>query len=130
VGCGTAAFIQSSWLAAMRVVCCCVQVAYVPDRHWLTPSWMHDFACTDKYAVLVEQPLYMVSCCVRRAMHTCGALPIGVSYVATMSIGGSTNGCVAAWFMLLDALGIFWYAVWCCHHDCMHGTCQGICADR
>lgn len=37
-----------------------LQVAYIPDRHWLTPSWMHDFACTDKYAVLLEQPLYMV----------------------------------------------------------------------
>jgi carotenoid cleavage dioxygenase-like enzyme len=38
-----------------------LQVAYIPDRHWLTPAWMHDFACTDKYAVLIEQPLYMVS---------------------------------------------------------------------
>lgn len=40
--------------------CAALQIAYVPDRHWLTPSWMHDFACTDKYAVLIEQPLYMV----------------------------------------------------------------------
>lgn len=37
-----------------------MHVAYIPDRHWLTPSWMHDFAATDKYAVLIEQPLYMV----------------------------------------------------------------------
>lgn len=26
-----------------------LQVASIPDRHWLTPAWMHDFACTDKY---------------------------------------------------------------------------------
>jgi hypothetical protein len=38
-----------------------LQVAYVPDQHWLTPAWMHDFACTDKSAALIEQPLYMVS---------------------------------------------------------------------
>eukprot|EP00879_Flechtneria_rotunda_P014155 GHRR01014790.1.p1 GENE.GHRR01014790.1~~GHRR01014790.1.p1 ORF type:complete len:330 (+),score=69.39 GHRR01014790.1:226-1215(+) len=35
------------------------EVAYIPDRHWLTPAWMHDFAATDKHAVLIEQPLYM-----------------------------------------------------------------------
>ncbi|KAF6252627.1 retinal pigment epithelial membrane protein-domain-containing protein [Scenedesmus sp. NREL 46B-D3] len=35
------------------------QVAFVPDRHWLAPAWMHDFASTDRHAVLLEQPLYL-----------------------------------------------------------------------
>jgi hypothetical protein len=47
--------------------CCCLfpvcstaaQLAFVPDRHPLSPAWLHDFATTDKYAVLLEQPLYM-----------------------------------------------------------------------
>lgn len=55
-------FLQSvPWTVCVAPHCaCCLQVAYVSDRHWLTPSWMHNFACTDKYAVLLEQPLYMV----------------------------------------------------------------------
>ncbi|KAF6266758.1 carotenoid oxygenase [Scenedesmus sp. NREL 46B-D3] len=35
------------------------QLAFVPDRRPLSPAWLHDFAATDKYAVLLEQPLYM-----------------------------------------------------------------------
>jgi carlactone synthase/all-trans-10'-apo-beta-carotenal 13,14-cleaving dioxygenase len=36
-----------------------MQLAFVPDRRPLSPAWLHDFAATDKYAVLLEQPLYM-----------------------------------------------------------------------
>jgi carlactone synthase/all-trans-10'-apo-beta-carotenal 13,14-cleaving dioxygenase len=36
-----------------------LQLAFVPDRRPLSPAWLHDFAATDKYAVLLEQPLYM-----------------------------------------------------------------------
>uniref|UniRef100_A0A383VZG2 Carotenoid oxygenase n=1 Tax=Tetradesmus obliquus TaxID=3088 RepID=A0A383VZG2_TETOB len=35
------------------------EVAFVPDRHWLAPAWMHDFASTDRHAVLLEHPLYL-----------------------------------------------------------------------
>lgn len=35
------------------------QVAFVPDRRPLSPAWLHDFAATDKYAVIIEHPLYM-----------------------------------------------------------------------
>eukprot|EP00775_Hariotina_reticulata_P013764 gene13764-13883_t len=35
------------------------QVGFVADRRPFSPAWMHDFAATDKYAVLLEQPLYM-----------------------------------------------------------------------
>lgn len=41
----------------IRVRLC--QVGYVADRRPLSPSWLHDFAATDNYAVLLEQPLYM-----------------------------------------------------------------------
>eukprot|EP00878_Enallax_costatus_P013309 GHUV01013914.1.p1 GENE.GHUV01013914.1~~GHUV01013914.1.p1 ORF type:complete len:366 (+),score=113.14 GHUV01013914.1:1044-2141(+) len=36
-----------------------VEVAFVPDRRPLSPAWLHDFAATDKYAVILEHPLYM-----------------------------------------------------------------------
>jgi len=36
-----------------------MQVGFVADRRPFSPAWMHDFAATDKYAVLLEQPLYM-----------------------------------------------------------------------
>ncbi|WIA29067.1 hypothetical protein OEZ86_011578 [Tetradesmus obliquus] len=35
------------------------QLAFVPDRRPLSPAWLHDFAATEQYAVLLEQPLYM-----------------------------------------------------------------------
>ncbi len=35
------------------------QVAFVRDRHPMSPAWVHDFAATDKYAVIIEHPLYM-----------------------------------------------------------------------
>jgi hypothetical protein len=41
------------------VLCRAVQVAFVPDRHPMSPAWVHDFAATDKYAVIIEHPLYM-----------------------------------------------------------------------
>jgi carotenoid cleavage dioxygenase-like enzyme len=25
----------------------------------MTPAWVHDFAATDEYAVIIEHPLYM-----------------------------------------------------------------------
>lgn len=31
----------------------------MPDRRPLSPAWVHDFASTDKYAVIIEHPLYM-----------------------------------------------------------------------
>lgn len=34
-------------------------MAFVPDRRPLSPAWLHDFAATDKYAVILEHPLYM-----------------------------------------------------------------------
>jgi carotenoid cleavage dioxygenase-like enzyme len=40
-------------------VCTAAQLAFVPDRHPLSPAWLHDFATTEQYAVLLEQPLYM-----------------------------------------------------------------------
>lgn len=36
-----------------------VQVAFVADRHPMSPAWVHDFAATDKYAIIIEHPLYM-----------------------------------------------------------------------
>lgn len=36
-----------------------MQLAFVPDRRPLSPAWLHDFAATEQYAVLLEQPLYM-----------------------------------------------------------------------
>lgn len=39
--------------------CLCWQVAFVADRRPMSPAWVHDFASTDKYAIIVEHPLYM-----------------------------------------------------------------------
>eukprot|EP00877_Chromochloris_zofingiensis_P002846 jgi/Chrzof1/12562/UNPLg00514.t1 len=35
------------------------EITFVRDRHPLSPAWLHDFAATDKYAILFEHPLYM-----------------------------------------------------------------------
>lgn len=35
------------------------QVAFIKDRHALTPTWIHDFAISGKYIILCETPLYM-----------------------------------------------------------------------
>lgn len=38
------------------------QIAFIPDRHWLTPAWLHDFACTDKYVCASECTVHNCSC--------------------------------------------------------------------
>eukprot|EP00775_Hariotina_reticulata_P005847 gene5847-6088_t len=39
------------------------KIAYIPDRHPLTPAWMHDLIATERHVLLIEQPLYMNFLC-------------------------------------------------------------------
>jgi len=34
-------------------------LAFIPDRRKMSPTWVHDFAATDGYAVILEAPIYM-----------------------------------------------------------------------